>query len=412
MTFVAAWKLKNEIFVTGDTAITIRLFHPVILQDKINYKAKRSSFYELHQYSQDKIIEEKHLKIYNIDNKYILGYAGDADIAFDIINEIYDQVKLKENKISEIVKNATLIYGGAVQLVIGYFENGETKLFTFNHDGKFEIKFHDTPVLIGKINAHEVLESFTPELINFINNNKLTSNPNDKLILFSTCLQSILIRANLIEHGIGGTFTGAYLNKKTFVWQKDTGYITFEMNDNVPANETSPNILYKNPRFIFLFHRNNRLATLSLNDRNEYRDIKLINHYINPSIARNQRDKFETEIKEWIKEYENLIVKQIKKIKLNYFVFFSYDTSTYNKITLVHNFWGSVYFVFDIYWHNGYPTLNMTKELVNDINPRKSESFNEFLWLTKKNVVWYIKNALIYLAKKIYYKIYNVKPKD
>jgi hypothetical protein len=391
MTFIAAWKLKNEIFIVGDSAVTLKHFPEYVYENKIRNTPQNA------------------LKIYNIEDKYILGYAGRADVAYFVINEIRENIT---RPIVDVIYEATELYGSAIQLVIGYFEGENSKLLTFNEEGKFEIKFHNSYTLIGKKEVNVILESFTPELIGFINKQELINNADDKLISFSACMQSILIRANLLDKGIGGTFSGAYLTKQKFVPQKDTGYITFELNPDALPTERSPNKLFRNPRFVFVFRRANRLATYSMNSQRKYQTLKLISHYEDPSLARNYKENHQKEIYEWKKLYERAIYKKINKIKLKYFVFLSFDTSAYNKITLIHNYLGSVNFVFDIYWRNGYPTLNLSNELVKDINPRFAESLNEFQWITKKNLVWYLKNLFAYLFKKIILKIKSTKIRD
>lgn len=405
MTLITAWKNDTTIFVTGDSVVTRR---PNIHLQGFNlktYKPKlKTNFDEEIVFTETELIEESVIKIHNIQDKLIIGYAGFGNSAVDVINSINEQIAWDLGNIREIIDESAVQFGNNFQLVVGYFINGKPILLTYNLNG--DHKFHDEHswALLGSGRNHEVLKVLSIETMDFFTNKAKSHNsPNEILIQFCTLMQSIILRGEFIREGVGGFYTGGFLTNSRFSWQNDTGYITFLLNNNWDPDNANPNLRFSNPRFIFLFHRENKVAILSMDNESGYKTVEVFFPYINSFDLQLKNNEYKEEYIRWLTRHQKIIRRKIRNFKMKYFVFFSYDKQAPNKMTFIHNYCGAGKFIFDIKWDKEIPILDISSEFVKEIDPRTAEYLNEFFWLTKHKLGWYLRHLLIWLTRPIYF---------
>ncbi len=405
MTFIVAWKSKDAIFITGDSALTRTGYNLEYLNYAKNRTKWKTTFDEDIVLNQEKIVEESVVKVHNINNKLIIGYAGTGNNAVDVIAHIEQNVNLELTNLQELISEGATMYGGKFQMVVGYFYKSTPCMLTFNLNGNSEFEDEYCWALLGSGRNNKILKQLSLNTIHFLEkSNKYNSNQ-DKLVQFCSQIQSLILRHQLLNTGVGGFFTGGYLTKRKFTWQNDTAYVTFLLSEETKWNQNSPNVRFTNSRFVFLFHRANKVAIFSMNEETGYRVLDVFFPHINSFDLELNRNRYMEDYKIWIKTYEAEIKRKIKGFNSQYFVFFNYDKRADNKMTFVQNYLCSSKFIFDVYWRNGVPTLNLTKEFVDEIDPRSAFAQNEFFWVTKKNPIWYVNRSFHHLVKIIWFAI-------
>jgi hypothetical protein len=388
MTYILAWKDNSNIYITGDSAITSTFSDkPEIINEKINRTQFFTSFGEptiekkeqiLNSNGEElkkTIIQEKNIKIHNIINgKVIVAYAGTVKVAIDVINYVAQETLSDLSNLRDIIGAAAFkfeIVKENTALVFGFFENETPILLEIAPWGMDESK---SIIRFGSITQDETLIELTNALIGFDFGKHST--PKEKLIQVVSCLQSFFIRNSAIEYGVGGVFSGAFLNKDKFHWMEDIMYITFSINNNVDDTIT-PNSIFNNSKLVSLFYRENKVLLLYIDIKSGRYQPVLIEQY---SMAEHKNKE---EIKEWELKYYNAIKKQIMEFDVSYFVFVCLDLDKCNKISIISKK-AKVDF-FEAEWNNDIPVLHIDKQFMEEIYPSKSEFIYQFNWFPEQS---------------------------
>ncbi|PHN03878.1 hypothetical protein [Flavilitoribacter nigricans] len=80
MTYIAGFKNKDSVFIVGDSSITYL--------NKRTFKRKRTTIGQKVIELSGQFTHEECLKIYNIENKLILGFAGQVEVALNFIQTL------------------------------------------------------------------------------------------------------------------------------------------------------------------------------------------------------------------------------------------------------------------------------------------------------------------------------------
>lgn len=224
MSYVIGWKTNESIFISCDTALT-----SIGTDQKLDFEL--SSFGEAHLIDGNVKVTEGMLKLFQISNNLLIGFAGDNNVAFDTINTLKILFEMKECSIDdliEVIKKATDSCvpddnENDIALIIGYCSKATLALLSYNYDGKHEIIQHEGLVQIGSISKdyRELTEIFV---------NTFVQHPlpdDEQLITINSIVQSYGIHDYLIEQGVGGIITGAMVNKFGIQWQKDTSHLIY-----------------------------------------------------------------------------------------------------------------------------------------------------------------------------------------
>jgi hypothetical protein len=240
MTFLLAWKFNGTAFMLADSAITYEIDEEV----KLNMKKGPSSFGEISHQDDNILITEAGVKIHNIENKVLLGYAGSTyqvnlllqEIKIHISNYVELDFISTINRIIQTADFSDLIF------TIAFIANGEVKLFFF--DSSKEHKLFETNGFChpGAGRYFDVTNYYNQSLhIGLTDDDVLAS-----ITAFVTCMS---VNYRLLEKGVGGFFTGAYLKDDEINWLKDIGYYLYS-----PSTE---------PDLVKIFTRNNMVYSRS-----------------------------------------------------------------------------------------------------------------------------------------------------
>lgn len=383
MTFILAWKDKRNVFISGDAAVTRKGVSDHYIDDIIKRGRLNTAFGESVYLTNETTVQESVLKIHKINNEFILGYAGTGDIAIDVINELERDNELTKINLVSKLKAATIIYGSDFQMAIGYFNKKSSVLLSFNLYGKRKIRYHSQyePVRLGNLRSDDLIQLVSSEIAMLFETIARDTTPDKKLVMNCIFMQGVIIRAGLLEQGVGGFFTGGYVNRNGFFWQKDTGMIKFDLRNGVTANSRNPAQLFNNPQFIALLNREGKVCILSFQLNKNYRDVTVFQNYINSFELRNNYDVIMAEFDTWKSTYEIDISDVLENFSFEYLVFFCSDKDAPNKMTFIEKESLTSEKYFKISWVNNIPMLNIPGTTVDEFNPLKGEYFNQFHWL-------------------------------
>lgn len=181
MTYILGWKNQSSVFLTADTAITYNA--PSIINAK--KWSTMSTFGEKHILDDNNIIQEQWLKIYNIDDKLILAFAGMVNTAHATIESLKFSLNCSSwRDIKGCFKNVCQNYsGGEVQIIAGFIENENPILISYNCNTSGGFKEHEVyePVHGGRIG--EEFKTYSNRLVAILKDAKF----NDEQILATIC---------------------------------------------------------------------------------------------------------------------------------------------------------------------------------------------------------------------------------
>lgn len=383
MTYILAWRDKSNVYISGDSAVSRRNVSDDYINDVKNKGVLTTSFGETLVLTNEKVVEESVLKIHNINNNFIIGYAGTGDVAIDVIKALEEEGELTKNNIVRKIKGETLRFGSDFQMVIGFFDKRSSILLSFNLYGKRKVRSHPkfTPVGLGNMRNDDLLKLVSSDMIDTFITSSITKSAERRIVMTSAFVQVVILRANLLPNGVGGFFSGAYLNKHGFFWQKDLGIIDFKMKPLATKYGRDPNLLFRSPQFVGIIIRDNKVAILSSKLFANYSDFKIFSQYINSYELKQFYEEYEIQHNNWIIQNQQEITDIITNFDYDYFVFICTDKDVDNKMTFVSKESLSATNYFTLFWQGTTPTFDIAGETVEEINPLTTEFWNQLHWL-------------------------------
>ena len=383
MTFILAWKDKKSVFITGDSAVTRRGVSQKYVENIFTQNRLNTAFGESVKISNNQTIQESVLKIHNIRDEFILGYAGTGDVAIDVINELTSDEDLNRKNIASKIKQASIIFGASFQMVIGYFNKKSPILMSFNLYNDFKIRYHEkhAPIRLGNLRNDDLVKLISFELSGLFQSLSKNIDSDKKLLMACIFLQGVIVRARLLEKGVGGFFTGAYINKHGFYWQKDTAILKFDLKKDAKEESRNPNEIFANPQFIAMLNREGKLAVLSHHLNSNYIDVTVFQNYYNSIQLRKNYKEIEKDFKIWKSRYEKEIIQILLGFSFDYFVFLTTDLDALNKMTIIEKESLEKDQYFKISWRNNVPVLDISGNMIDEINPLNAEYVNQFHWM-------------------------------
>ncbi|AEE52859.1 hypothetical protein [Haliscomenobacter hydrossis] len=380
MTLILAWKDKRNVLVVADTAVTRTNVSDQSVQDALKKGHLTPAFGEQLQISKEKMITEEVLKIHNIKNKLIIGYAGIGVVATDVINYISEEIDsdFKLCDLCALIKEAVKIYGSTFTMIVGVMAHKTPVLFTFNESNNREFIFYEeyVPVILGNKKNDDVIQFVSHTLVDMFFYGKFQVSPDRKLIMACSLFQGILIRAGFLSSGVGGLVTGAFLNRNGFHWQKDVMYIKFDIEPEKALKMDDPQIIFPKSKIIFQVYRDGVLAAFPFDVYKKLEDYKVLYNYVESSVQNKAAQDF---LNRWRQKYESEIISKIKKFDFDFLIFLCVDKKAPNKMTFASK--KSILAGKRMEWENGVPIIKISKELSREINPMYAEYFNQFHWL-------------------------------
>lgn len=220
MTYALAWRTPNEVFMAADSAMTTR-------GENITPMTQESSFGEGHFVDDQRsvVVEERVVKLF-LRNNVAITFAGSYRLAINIITSIYDHLG------SEMSPRAALEaalfthrfpQGETVQLAIGYFDT-QPRLISFNSNGDLLIREDEQIVQIG--NPLPVHRNLSENWIRDVAY-EADAEAGMRLSALLGVFQSYTIFSPQMERGIGGSFSGLYVDSQGGRWQPDILFIEY-----------------------------------------------------------------------------------------------------------------------------------------------------------------------------------------
>jgi hypothetical protein len=216
MTYVLAWKTDSEVFLTADSALTTT--HP----SPEGHHLERSSFGEEHIFENDRIVEERALKLFLKDNIGV-AIAGRYDTAIQIVKSFYEGLSAgsspKRALDDAIFHWYPSLRDGIVQLAVAYFDERPQLLY---FDGQNRVD--DTRRIVHLGSAPPDYQAINEQWLE-----GLVGVPgfesSSRLAAMQGVLQSHGILNTTLQRGIGGAFAGLYVDDSGGHWQSDLLFI-------------------------------------------------------------------------------------------------------------------------------------------------------------------------------------------
>lgn len=227
VTYCLGWKTSRAIFFLADSAITSNRFP----------RAGTSSFGESHITANPLCVEQAALKIYPIGRAGIT-FAGDVQLGRALVSDIrnllirgmrpIDAVQQALINISPIPKNRILC------AIFGAFTESGPELWSYASSSR-QSEFEPVSDIVqyGSINdAHKSLSA------DFIRELTMSDRLFSIEILASVLglIQSYGIHNALMEKGVGGHFTGAYIDSDGSHWQPDILFMLYDSASPMKMN--------------------------------------------------------------------------------------------------------------------------------------------------------------------------------
>ena len=228
MTYIIGWKHKQSVYISADSAVTFYAGNSA-------FKPKETSFGEAPHIDEEKIVAESALKIFTIKNKYILGHAGEINVAHDFARNLkYRLEGLKPTKSEDIIfafKKSLLECHGNSQLrenqyIFGFQHNEVPYLYSYNLGNNEKIKEEMDLAQIGDISQFEFQDNAIKNCVKLGKKNDLLED--HFLVTVNAFMQSFGVHDYILEKGIGGAFYGVQLNPNGIKCQEPTTYLLYD----------------------------------------------------------------------------------------------------------------------------------------------------------------------------------------
>lgn len=268
MTYGIAWISNDVVFTLADTALT---YNSHFLTDRSF--AYHSSIGERQKMDEKVTVIESGLKVFNFD-KVCITYAGDLKTAHIVLEDLKYELE-QEPTAQDFIKIIVDILNfrrekicstdRKVDFIFSFFDQDTPIILSFV-DGVLKTQ-NEGVVQIGSIPTK--YKNLTDE---FLSNTSLKNkNPSLVFTLILSVLQSYGFYDNLFTHGVGGMFTGGYLNECGFQWQPNLIFFSFDMLDSGQF-DFSVSTAYNHGCFMIStsFHDNhNKLITNGIDEKDE-----------------------------------------------------------------------------------------------------------------------------------------------
>lgn len=221
MTYLVAIKCGRSVILTADTAITTK--HP--FAPPTNWNPKRTSFDEPSISEPRRSVEEKMVKVFNL-NKAAIAFCGNLKAAEDVIEGFAfaligrdDVREALEICLSTLRKSSP---GEVATFAVGFPSSHGASLLTFNtkewtiseHASDGILQFGSMPCEF-KEQTKRWMEYFAPEM---------KERPDRLLAVTLGILQSYGIYTSLLDDHVGGAFCGLSIDSSGVKWQDDILY--------------------------------------------------------------------------------------------------------------------------------------------------------------------------------------------
>jgi hypothetical protein len=297
MTLITGFIYKNTVQIIADSAETMECQ----IEDSIlTPNDRETSFGEIAQ-NKDYTITESAQKIYVIEDKMILTFAGDVREGEAVVEDI----RTLHSTFANITDFLTVYFRQNIfaetQYIIGYYENDTAKLCYCYENGNFAIKEGEQAMALAGMDANLISQAVTSSYYWVFNNNVFSTD--NALAYIIATIQWYSTTFTTINRGVGGFFNGCYISSEGISWSKDTLYLLYSF-DNYAKGDKHTIIKYNRGNSVFVISRHLKKVFMPTNE--SYTEI--LNNY-------------GTELED-----------SIANLKAEYYIMFAYDHPTLTAI--------------------------------------------------------------------------------
>lgn len=249
MTYCLGWKTETCAYLIADAAVT-----SPAAPSKL-----RSSFGEAHISGTANNVEEGALKIISAGSAGIT-FSGDASIGYPFVDAFRYAIDLgvePKAALERTILSVNVHQDTPLSVLCAFGDRNGPHLLSFNakHDGCIVDHVGRDLIQLGSLvgSDQEFITRISDDFIQWMKNTNLEG-PDHLACTLGMC-QSYGLHNNLLRNGVGGTFSGAFVDKTGFHCQPDILYLLFMPGDNSTGMDG-----------IFAFNRSNVLIVQSILD--------------------------------------------------------------------------------------------------------------------------------------------------
>ncbi len=240
MTYCLGWKNRNTVFLISDSAITISGFNSTINNDKHITTLGEKSL----ENNNEIVVEWLH-KVFRISNNVILSYAGNVDLAIEIINafkKLYnneDPIKIFKLCLDSV---RTTENTKEVSFFIGYNDGYNSRLYTYNYNNVNEVIEIEEDGIFQFGSLSQTMYNDLSKRMYYEHIRKLDKTY-EQFYQFLTFFQQIGVHDYTLERNAGGIYCGIYIDNYGSHWPEDTSIILYNRNISNPEQINSVAII-------------------------------------------------------------------------------------------------------------------------------------------------------------------------
>lgn len=223
MTYALAWKSRDAVFLAADSVLTVDVDPTDVDSTKLPF-IKESSFGQKHIQGDSKKVEERAVKLFLKENIGIT-FAGRYGLAIQVAKSFYEKIKEgfepEEALGNALFLNSPFPKGADLQIAVAYY-NSKPQLLYYNSLEGSKVNTDKRIVHMGSI--PEPIKKLNQEWISHIDS-RIINSPRQLLASQLGFLQSSNIFNSLLDVGIGGAFSGLYVDRGGGSWQPDIIFI-------------------------------------------------------------------------------------------------------------------------------------------------------------------------------------------
>lgn len=203
-------------------------------------QSERTSFGERHHHDSKASVEERALKIFDLGSA-ALTFSGNVDLGYSFIEIVHKVLAAGEGPERAFQVGAQSVSSptssAALQVMMATYSEEGPKLTSYNERGDGLIREKRDLVQFGIVGPENI--DFVPNLVSLAG--PRTPDAAAKLAVLLGNIQSFSVRDCFMEQrGIGGVFTGLFIDSRGISWQSDMAYLL--VNDEVLLGGDASNL--------------------------------------------------------------------------------------------------------------------------------------------------------------------------
>lgn len=229
MTYCVGWKTSKSVFIVADTGITSA--HSAFKGHPSGVEPLPSSLGEHVENVSGGVTEEGMYKVFNTEDKILLGFSGEIKLGFELRRQITAQLatgRSCEQSIKNAIATITPLKNiSDLSVITGFMIDDRPVLLCFNINGDEKISKDNDIVQIGS--ASKMLNNVMLKVIRHWS--KCNIQDSAHLAYVSSYLQHYSVHNYMPSIDAAGVFWGQRINKEGITQQDDILYALYANNN-------------------------------------------------------------------------------------------------------------------------------------------------------------------------------------